>query len=655
MTGIGTEAGTVMAQSTAKILVVEDEKIVALSIVSILKASGYEIPAIVGNGQAAIQAAARTVPDLALIDILLTGEMDGIETGKELRQRLDIPVIYLTACSDEKTLQRAKITEPFGYLVKPFAEHELSATVEMALHRHRLEKAVKIRERWFTATMNCIGEAIITTDVNGQTTFLNPRAAELTGWKPEEGLGAPLKQLVPLIDEHSQKPLEFSIFKSGAHGHQTCPEEKGEALLVTRRGDHHLISYHLSTIRDEREQDAGMVLAFHDIAQRRALEKQFLATQKMEAIGKMASSVTHEFSNLMSVIAGYASSVLEHLIPHTRAYDDTLKIMEATRHAGMLTKRILGIARVTPSEAEIKIEPVSLADAVRNAATLVEKSLADRRIALQIKDLSRAPAIMADPHLFGDVLIDLFMSAADTMPDGGAIHLEAARKSVRKPDPKLNAYAKAGRYGVLLIRDTSKGLPPEALEHIFEPFFASKEGSLPVGLGLSMAQNAVQRLGGWIKATSKINRGTTLSVYVPAAPLAQPRAARRALRKGPPRILVVDDHAEVLREAQHVLEDAGYRVATAGGGDEAIALIRNRVQPFDLFIVDMIMPGKDGKEVLAAILEADAGASVVITSGFSRDYVRSLLPPGAWKFMQKPFDRHQLLSAAKRALEPPAS
>ncbi len=158
----------------AQILVVEDESIVAMDIQNMLKNLGYNVPVIVSSGEEAVEKAAKIRPDLVMMDIVLKGNMDGVEAADQIRTLFDIPVVYLTAFADERTLQRAKITEPFGYILKPFDERELHVNIEMALYKHKIERKLKENERWFSTTLRCIGDAVIATDKKGSIIFMNP-------------------------------------------------------------------------------------------------------------------------------------------------------------------------------------------------------------------------------------------------------------------------------------------------------------------------------------------------------------------------------------------------------------------------------------------------------------------------------------------------
>ena len=185
-----------MAQAT--ILVVEDETIVAKDIQCTLVRLGYKVPTTATCGEEAVRKAGEIQPDLVVMDIVLKGSMDGVETARELRTRYDVPIVYLTAYADDHTLQRAKATEPAGYLLKPFQPGELRPTIEMALYRSHMERHTKESLRWLATTVRCVEDGVITTDSAGRITYLNPAAELLTGWDHRIAMGHPLETVLAL-------------------------------------------------------------------------------------------------------------------------------------------------------------------------------------------------------------------------------------------------------------------------------------------------------------------------------------------------------------------------------------------------------------------------------------------------------------------------
>jgi CheY-like chemotaxis protein len=197
--------------SATKILIVEDEVIVAMDLQQRLEELGYLVVGNAVSGAEALQQAGTLAPALVLIDIRLQGSMDGIEAANEIRRCFDIPVVYLTAHSDELTLSRAKLTEPFGYLLKPVEDRELQIAIEMALYKHQMDSKLRQMERWPATTLSSIGDGVITTDLSGHVNYMNPMAEHLTEWSLEEASGRELGEVFSLFHTATQTPVEISF------------------------------------------------------------------------------------------------------------------------------------------------------------------------------------------------------------------------------------------------------------------------------------------------------------------------------------------------------------------------------------------------------------------------------------------------------------
>jgi PAS domain S-box-containing protein len=256
--------------SSATILIVEDERIVARDIQSRLTRLGYTVVGLTRLGEEAVRLAAEMRPDLVLMDIRLEGPMDGVTAAQEIHNRLQLPVVYLTAFADEETLQRARVTEPFGYILKPFEERELRTAIEMALYKHQAERKLRESERRFAITLSSIGDAVIATDVQTRIGFLNPVAAGLTGWPSEEAVGRPLHEVFHIINEQTRQPAENPVTKIiregkviGLANHTTLLARDGREIPIEDCG---------SPIIDDKGTITGSVLVFHDVSERRRSE-----------------------------------------------------------------------------------------------------------------------------------------------------------------------------------------------------------------------------------------------------------------------------------------------------------------------------------------------------------------------------------------------
>ncbi|AGW14974.1 putative PAS/PAC sensor protein [Megalodesulfovibrio gigas DSM 1382 = ATCC 19364] len=255
---------------------VEDEPIVALDIRRRLGHLGYAVVDCVSSGEAAARAAETQHPDLVLMDIMLEGDMDGIDAAAVIRKRANIPVIYLTAFADEETLHRAKITEPFGYIIKPFEDRELETCIQMALFKHKMDARLQRSERWLSTTLRSIGDAVISTDREGRIRFMNPVAEHLCAMPKGHALGQPLQTALRILDENTGEDLGILVDNALRQRRSFCLKES--AILVSRKGEERPIDLSASAIVGESpfaEQEGdihGVVLVFRDMTDARRTE-----------------------------------------------------------------------------------------------------------------------------------------------------------------------------------------------------------------------------------------------------------------------------------------------------------------------------------------------------------------------------------------------
>jgi PAS domain S-box-containing protein len=253
--------------NTTNIFIVEDEKIVALDIAASLKSLGYNVTGMASSGMEAIDKIKKKIPDLILMDIRLKGDMDGITTAEAIHEDYDIPVIYLTAYADENTLERAKHTQPYGYLLKPYEKRVLHSTIEMAHYKRKMEGRIKESEKWLTTVLNNIGDAVIATNNQGKIKFMNPVAGLFTGWNEKAALGKELTEILRLSNEYDRSPIDIDINMIdkiiSRQGILTDPEGNERTILLT-----------ISPIKDEKRNPAGVVIVFQDITEQRRAEKE---------------------------------------------------------------------------------------------------------------------------------------------------------------------------------------------------------------------------------------------------------------------------------------------------------------------------------------------------------------------------------------------
>jgi PAS domain S-box-containing protein len=637
----------------ARILLAEDEGLIAEELRDRLESLGHEVVDVVAAGEEAIRVVGLSPPDLVLMDIRLAGRMDGIEAAAEIGSRFEVPVVYLTAHSDAGTIQRAKRTAPLGYLVKPVEEQELRITVEMALHKAELERRLRESEQRYATTLTSIGDAVIATDPDGRVTFLNPVAEGLTRWSRADALGVPVERVFRIVDAVTRQALESPVAKSlREDGIVVLPND---TILLARDGAEVHIDDSAAPIRDRNRQVRGVVLVFRDISGQkqaeaavRKAEEQLRQAQKMEAIGRLAGGVAHDINNLMTVVTGFGDLVLGQLPADHPARDMVREMKQAGDRAATVTRQLLAFSR------RQMLQPVVLdLNRVVTGTAAMLRHLIGAEVSLRSVTAPDLVPVKADPNQLEQVVVNLAVNARDAMPHGGELTLETRTVSVA-PSPHADALAiPPGEYALLTVTDTGVGMDVITCSQVFEPFFTTKGVGKGTGLGLATVYGIVKQSGGHIEVESDLGRGTTFRIYLPRSDDA--RAAEvelsPAIRRGAETILLVDDDDAVRAVTLVFLRGWGYTVLEAADAAEGLALCE-RHPSIALLLTDAIMPVMSGRELAQRATALRPGLRVLFMSGYTEDYVlRHEVQAAAVAFLQKPFTPSSLSQMVRQVID----
>jgi two-component system cell cycle sensor histidine kinase/response regulator CckA len=623
------------AAPAPSILIVEDEGIIAGHIASLLLKTGYEVAGIVESSEEALAKIPELNPALVLMDIRIKGSMDGIETTAKLRESLDVPVVYLTAHTDQQTIDRAKITGAFGFLTKPIHHTSLATTIEMAIHKHAADSAVRNQRAWISTVLGTMADAMAVIDRDGKVQFLNAPAEELTGWANEEARDRDIATILPLRQLASGLPANQVLYPPSS------PQPPGNlppGLIASRRsGRRFPIEGEIAPSVDN-GRVVGAVLTFRDATARQARESEIRQQHKMQAVGRLAAGVAHDFNNLLFVILGYTDEML-----HTAALGDPdlralLEIRKAGESASNITQRLLKFSHREPLEKQ----DVNLNDVIRDMEELFWR-LGGSSIQWKFRLDQGLGMVRADAGQLKQVLMNMVGNARDAMPGGGDVTIETA--NVDKP----GAVSPNQREGfvALSVTDTGTGMSAETAEHLFEPFFTTKEPGRGTGLGLSIIHTIISDLGGTIHVDSEPGKGATFTVYLPRAGAAAempPGEDSSTEVLGPATVLLVEDQESVRRLLRDCLVNAGCNVLEAGNGEEAIRIAGDHDGTIDLLITDVMMPRASGFAVARALAESREGMKVMFISGYAEELESGMesLPAGA-RFLPKPFGKVDLL------------
>lgn len=628
-----------------KILIVEDELIIAADIATRLNRLGYTVVGQADQAQQAVQLAGQLRPDLVLMDIRLQGDHDGISAADEIRRHYHIPVVYLTAHADESTLQRAKVTEPFGYVLKPFAERELRTVIEMALYRHAAERRLQESERRYATTLMSIGDAVVATDNAGRVTFLNPVAEQLTGWKLDEAKGKPLTEIFRIVNEETRKTVENPVEKVLATGR--IVGLANSTVLIARDGREYPIDDCAAPIHDDAGNVTGVVLVFRDVTDERRREAELLQAQKMEAIGRLAGGIAHDFNNLLTVISGYTVLLREGLGADSPWREAIEQIETASRRGADLTRQLLAYCRKQIIQPRI----CSLNQLVTDSLKMLRRVL-PAAIELVTELTSHDTTIKVDPAQMDQVIVNLVLNARDAMPDGGRLRLVTFHGETQAgQDP----FPTGGPFVALEVTDTGTGMDAATLARIWEPFFTTKEMGHGTGLGLSTVYGIVQQAGGHIVVKSRLGDGSTFTVALPA--VAEAVATRAApvvaasFPQGQETILLVDDDDAVRSLAAMVLRSCGYKILEASSGIEAAEMVAHYDDTIHLLLTDLVMPQMSGRTLADIVRSQITGIKVLFMTGYSEvPMTQSPTGEAVWCLL-KPFTPQQMAERVREVLD----
>jgi PAS domain S-box-containing protein len=389
-----------------------------------------------------------------------------------------------------------------------------------------------------------------------------------------------------------------------------------------------------------------------DITERKRLEEQLRQSQKMEAIGQLAGGVAHDFNNILTVIHGHASLMLEGKILSATSEKSVQQIVQAAERAASLTRQLLTFSR----RQVMQPRQLDLNELVSNMTMMLGRILGED-IALQLQYWPQPASLRADQSMMEQVLLNLAVNARDAMPKGGQLAIRIAAVEISERRATWHPEARVGNFICLSVVDTGCGITPQNLRRIFEPFFTTKEIGKGTGLGLATVYGIVKQHQGWIEVESEVAKGSTFLVYLPAsAAKGAPTPAAPAepvVRGGKETILVVEDEAPLRTLVCDVLSGYGYDTLQAESGKRALEVWREHKSKVDLLLTDLIMPERlNGRELAEQLRTEIPELKVIFTSGYTSEIVGSdFTSQRGLKYLQKPYDPRRLALVVRECLD----
>ena len=620
------------------VFIVEDEVVVARDIQQQLESLGYEVVGTSRKGEEAVGLVGQLQPDLVLMDIHLAGPMKGTEAAQAIKDRFNLPIVFLTAFSDSETLTAAKGSKPQGYIIKPFTERILETTVQIALHNHHLETQLQRSEARLALIIEATRDGIWERDLIRGESYYSPRWFEMLGWRPEDHAPSPdlwLSWVHPDDLEKTRNTMAEAL--SGPDRFLSL------SYRLRHRAGHFLpILSTVVIIRDAR----GVAVRVAGIDRDLTAEKKAVHADRLESLVTMSGGVAHDLNDaLIPILTG-----LKQLRRNPSPEEDLLSRMEASALKGAeMVRQLFALAKGLEGE-PVHLHPID----VLNEVVQIIQATYPKNIRLVTRFAPDLPALLGDPVQLRQVLLALCGNGRDAMPDGGLLTLEA--ESVRIPAESEDGRV-PGEYLCWRITDAGGGIAPPVLERIFEPFFTTKSREKATGLGLSMARSIVLSHGGSIQVHSRLHQGSIFEVFLPLAGVSngqtpwtcKNKAALPAIR---PRVLLVDDEIESVGFFTHALNCLDYETILAAGPIEALARVAEHGKELSLVITRQDLPATEGLSFQRVLKHMLPNVGVIATSGEANEVPKNEFhSPGGTVLLCSPFTQDSLLKAIQQVSE----
>ena len=507
-------------------------------------------------------------------------------------------------------------------------------------YRDLYQESIKA-EALYRSLIHSSADAILLYDMDFNPQYISPAFEETFQWTlddlREQGL-----RIVPKSVRKQTIDIVNGVMDTGK------PVVGGfETKAYAKDGKLRHISISASRYDDHEKKPTGLLLIIRDISEKKRLESQLQHAQKMEAIGTLAGGIAHDFNNLLSVVQGNLSLMKMEVDTEHPVSKRLRNIERQIKSGASLTSQLLGYAR----KGNYQVQTMDLVDHIRETAETFGR--ARKEITVHFDPPAGQFIVDADPGQMEQVLFNLYVNAADAMPQGGDLSLRV--DLVNHADIRGKEYTPApGNYVMVEVADTGIGMSPEIRQRVFEPFFTTKTMGKGTGLGLASVYGIIKTHSGYIEIDTHPGQGTTIQVYLPASDkiLDSPKKAQEELTKGKEHILFVDDESMLLEVGSELLEMVGYQVQAADSGQKALEIFQRDKDDIDLVLFDMIMPGMNGGELFDKLKEIQPDIKTILSSGYSIDgQAQEIMERGCDGFIQKPFDVKKLSRKIRDVLE----
>ena len=580
-----------------------------------------------------------------LLDYRL-GERDGLELlQRAVALGISAPIILLTSQGDRDLDLQVMEMGASDYLNKSTLTSELlERSIRYALERVHTEEDLRESEEKFRSLSENGPDIIYTLGVEGSFTYVNPAWEEIVGYGRDETLG---KYFVDFMEEKDSGD-HAKLFKVIRDGNKIV--RSATITLINKDGSPRLFNFSGAPNLNLAGEITGMVGLLKDITEHRKTEAQLRQAQKMEAIGTLAGGIAHDFNNILMAIIGHADLAKMKLPGDSEVIYNLNQVKSAGERAKRLIQQILAFSRM----GEQQRIALSLTPLIKEALKFLKSTLPT---SIEIRDYLEAdPGIIeADATQIHQIVMNFCTNAEHAMrEEGGTLHVKLIRVEVDRQTALQHHELHTGPHVRLTVTDTGCGMEPETLEHIFDPYFTTKEVGEGTGLGLSVVHGIVNTHGGAITVKSAPAKGTTFHVYFPIIEKEEKLQERSEgpLPTGNERILFVDDEQVIVYIGEKTLGQLGYDVVTKANGVDALELFRADPDRFDLVITDMTMPRMTGDQFARELIKLRPDIPIILCTGFNPKISKEQAGKiGIKAFVMKPLVRRDMANIVRKVLD----
>jgi len=428
-----------------------------------------------------------------------------------------------------------------------------------------------------------------------------------------------------------------------------------EKTIRSKKGKLNYLEVSASPVKDEKGEVTHLVFVSRNITERKRLEEQLRHSQKFESIGLLSGGIAHDFNNILTAIIGYANLLQMKIDKESPLSRYVQQIITSSDRAAELVKNLLAYTR----KQIINLVNLDINTPIRNVEGLL-KRLLEENIELHMNLSGDSLMVMADPIQIEQVLMNLATNARDAMPKGGKLIIETNRCMIDEDFIERFGYGRIGKYAKISVTDTGEGIDKQILGKIFDPFFTTKEVGKGTGLGLSMVYGIIKQHKGFINVNSEVGKGTSFVIYLPLSEsvqndttLPEKKQSITLGQNGGETILLVEDEDFVRDMHTEILKNYGYKVFKASDGEEALEIFKEHKDKIRLVLTDIVMPKKNGWDLLQDIRKINQGIKVILISGYSQvlSDKSMLLNNNETYFIQKPISPDNLILKIKEILD----